>query len=84
MIQNLKNIPLKDFRKFLGHKGLKCIRTNGGHEVWSRKDLLRPIIIQSHVDPIPEFIIRNNLRTLNSNKDELLEFLKCKKPKKKK
>ncbi len=84
MSKGLKNIPLKDFRKFLEYKGLKCIRTSGGHEVWSRKDLLRPIILQSHVNPIPEFIIRNNLRTLESDRNELSEFLKPKKTKKKK
>jgi hypothetical protein len=79
MRRSLKNISLKDFRKFLKYKGLKVIRTTSGHEVWSGKDLLRPIILQTHIDPVPEFIIRNNLRTLGSNKNELLEFLNSKK-----
>jgi hypothetical protein len=83
MPQTLKNIPLKDFRNFLEFKGLKLIRTNGGHEIWSGTALLRPIILQSHIDPIPEFIIRNNLRTLGSDKNELLEFLNLKKSSKK-
>jgi hypothetical protein len=78
MRRSLKNISLKDFRKFLKYKGLKVIRTTGGHEVWSGKDLLRPIILQTHIDPVPEFIIRNNLRTLGSNKNELLEFFDSK------
>lgn len=82
MPQHLKNISLKDFRKFLEFKGLKLIRTTGGHEVWSGKDLLRPIILQTHIDPVPEFIIRNNLRTLGSDKNELLGFLNQKKSKK--
>ena len=75
MPQTLKNISLKDFRTFLDFKGLKVIRRKGGHEVWSGKTLLRPIILQSHIDPVPEFIIRNNLRTLNCDKKELLDFL---------
>ncbi|NQU52426.1 MAG: type II toxin-antitoxin system HicA family toxin [Bacteroidetes bacterium] len=75
MTQSLKNIPLKDFRNFLEFKGLKCIRTKGGHEMWSCTSLLRPITLQSHISPIPEFIIRNNLRTLGSNRSELLDFL---------
>lgn len=79
MPQNLKNIKLKDFRKFLEFKGLKLIRTTGGHEVWSGKDLLRPVILQTHIDPIPEFIIRNNLRTLGSDRNELLRYLNSKK-----
>lgn len=60
---SLSNITLKDFRNFLEFKGLKIIRSTGGHEVWSCKTLFRPIILQSHIDPVPEFIVRNNLRT---------------------
>ena len=82
MTQTLRNIPLKDFRRFLEYKGLKRIRTIGGHEVWSCKSLLRPIILQTHIDPVPEFIIRNNLRTLGSNKNEFLNFLNKKTKKK--
>jgi len=81
MPQNLKNIPLKDFRRFLEHKGLNVIRTTGGHEVWSSKSLFRPIILQTHINPVPEFIVRNNLRTLGSDKKEFLNFLN-RKPKK--
>lgn len=67
---SLKNIKLSVFRKFLEHKGLKKIRTNGGHEVWSRNDLARPVVLQTHEDPVPEFIIKNNLRTIKSSRVE--------------
>jgi len=73
---SLKNIPLKIFRDFLTSEGLKKIRTTGGHEVWSRKDLNRPVVLQSHIDPIPEFIVKNILRTINSSKENFIEFLK--------
>jgi len=69
----LKNIPLKTFRKFLKDKGCKLIRTKGGHEIWTRKDLQRPIILQAHKDPIPEFILSNNLKLLGVSKDEFLK-----------
>lgn len=82
MPRTIKNTTLKDFKRFLKYKGLKVIRTTGGHEIWSSKSLFRPIILQTHIDPIPEFIIRNNLRTLSSDKKELLEFLNSKKSKK--
>lgn len=72
----LKNIPLKTFRDFLSYMGLNHIRTEGGHEVWSRNDLLRPVIIQTHIDPVPEFIVRNALRTMGSSKEDYIEFLK--------
>jgi hypothetical protein len=74
MSKSLKNIPLRLFRDYLTYKGLKQIRSKGGHEVWSRKDLGRPIIIQSHIDPIPEFIIKNNLRTLGVTAEDFYEF----------
>ncbi len=76
MAASLKNIPLRTFREFLEYKNLKHIRTSGGHEVWSRGDLSRPVIIQSHIDPVPEFIIKRNLSTIGSNRDEFIEFLK--------
>lgn len=76
MQHNLKNIRLATFRKFLEHKGLKKIRTTGGHEIWSRNDLTRPVVLQSHKDPIPEFVIKSNLQTINADKQELIDFLK--------
>jgi len=75
MSQKLKNTSLNDFRGFLKHHGLKKIRTTGGHEIWCRKDLSRPVIIQTHVDPIPMFIIKNNLRTLGLTTNDLLKYL---------
>lgn len=72
----LKNIPLKTFRDFLIWSGCKKIRTTGGHEVWARHDLYRPIVIQTHIDPIPEFIVKQVLKALNKTSDEYIKFLK--------
>ena len=74
MSNNLKNIPLKAFRQYLIFKGLKHIRTNGGHEIWGGASVKRPVVIQTHIDPIPEFIIRNALRTLNVTPDDFWNF----------
>ena len=71
----LKNISLKIFRRYLQQCGLKQIRTKGGHEIWSAKDLTRPVVLQTNVDPIPEFIIKNNLRTIGRSEEHLLKFL---------
>lgn len=71
----LKNISLKTFRRYLLHCGLKHIRSKGGHEIWSAKNLTRPVVLQTHVDPIPEFIIKNNLRTIGRPEEHLVEFL---------
>ncbi len=79
MSKSLKNISLKDFRRFLEYHGLKVIRTKGGHEIWGGTQLLRPITLQSHITPVPEFIIRNNLRTMDCTKEDLIKFLEKKK-----
>lgn len=73
-MQHLRNIPLNKFRVFLQKQGCSINRTNGGHEHWSRNDLLRPITIQTHIDPIPEFIIKNILRQLGLNKKQFFEI----------
>ena len=70
------NISLALFRKFLLSVGCECVGTNGGHEKWRRDGLTRPIIIQTHIDPIPEFIVRNALRTLNVSMSEFLAAVK--------
>lgn len=71
----LKNISLKQFRAYLLQCGLKHIRTKGGHEIWSAKELTRPVVLQTHIDPIPEFIVKNNLRNIGKTEAHLLSFL---------
>ena len=65
----LKNISIKQFQTFLKLAKFDFIGINGGHEKWTRKDILRPIIFQSRIDPIPYAIIDSNpdifLRTLD-------------------
>ena len=76
--QKLSNIPLSDFRRFLFDMG--CTREEqgtkgrGGHEKWVKKGLLRPITLQTHVDPVPEFVIRNALTTLGLTKKQFFEY----------
>ncbi len=70
---NPNNVPLKKFRKFLTkEEGCKKIRSAGGHEIYCRSDLGRPFPIQSHIDPVPRFIIDNARRWLlyNSPKEK--------------
>ena len=72
----LRNISVKTFREYLKWKGLYYIRTNGGHEIWGKKGLHRPIVFQIHKDPIPEDIVRKILKTLEANASDYIEFLK--------
>lgn len=78
MTFNVKNVPLETFRGFLKQSGLKLIRTSGGHEVWSGKNLTRPVVIQSHIDPIPMFIIKNNLRTMGLTINDFRAYMTSK------
>jgi len=74
--KKLSNIPVKDFRKFLEKQGLNLIKSTkgkGGHEKWSRSDLDRPIIIQTHVDPVPEFIVKQVIRQLGMDRNTFLK-----------
>src|SRR5206468_313275 len=62
-----------NLRKFLEKEGLHSSGIVGGHEKWTRKDLFRPIIIQTHVDPVPEFIVKQILRNLKISREEFLK-----------
>ena len=76
--RKLSNIPLKDFRRFLKNQGLNLIKSSkgrGGHEKWARADLDRPITIQTHIDPVPEFIIKQILRHLEMTREEFFKKL---------
>jgi len=73
--RKLSNISVAEYREFLTYIGCKCIRRKGGHEHWSRNDLLRPVTFQSHIDPVPEFIIKNGLRILGKDKNYFFKVL---------
>ncbi|HHH52668.1 MAG TPA: type II toxin-antitoxin system HicA family toxin [Bacteroidetes bacterium] len=78
--RKLSNISVRRFRKFLLKEGLICIKINkgrGGHEKWVKTGLMRPIIIQTHIDPIPEFIVKQVLRHLEMDKESF--FMKYEK-----
>lgn len=74
--KKLSNIPLRDFRKFLSNQGFNVItdtKGRGGHEKWSKLSMDRPITIQTHVDPVPEFIVKQVLRHLNMSRQEFFK-----------
>ena len=54
-MKKLSNITIGEFKAVLGSYGLKVLRTKGGHEAWVKDGMLRPIIFQTHVEPVPEF-----------------------------
>lgn len=72
----LKNISLRDCRKLLIKVGCQCNRTTGGYEHWTRSDLMRPITIQTHIDPVPERIMKQIIKALDINKEQIKDYLK--------
>lgn len=71
----LSNIDIATFRRFLKIQGWEYIGVKGGHEKWSKKGALRPVIFQTHIDPIPIPVLKNNLRTMGSSVKDLLNYL---------
>lgn len=59
--ESLKVVLDEFLRYTLSKNGCKLTRTSGGHEHWTRADLFRPITIQSHIDPVPERVMKQIL-----------------------
>lgn len=77
--QKLSNISLARYLAFLELAQCSLIRTKGGHAVYARADLLRPIVVQNHIDPVPERIIKQGLRALSMSRDDFFDILSGKK-----
>ena len=62
------------FEKFLFSRGCVFVRIRGDHRVYTKSGLRRPLIVPQY-NPLPAFILMNNLRVLGVSKKELLKFL---------
>ncbi|OGI66305.1 hypothetical protein A3A95_01770 [Candidatus Nomurabacteria bacterium RIFCSPLOWO2_01_FULL_39_18] len=69
-----QSVTNKQFQKFLIYVGCSLKRSKGDHFVYVRSDLLRPIIIPID-NPLPQFIVRNNLRLLGISWEEFFNIL---------
>ncbi len=69
-----QNITNKQFQKFLIYIGCSLKRSHGDHFIYVRSGLIRPIII-SKDNPIPQFIVRNNLKLLGLTWEEFFSIL---------
>lgn len=70
-----QSVKTKDFRKVIKFWGLKLKRTKGSHESWAKPGMLRPVIIQSNKKELPEFIFKNNLKTIGKTEKEFFSTL---------
>ena len=69
------NVSLSLLRKILIHVGCKQLGINSGHQKFTRSDLRRPIIIQTHIDPVPEFIVLQIMRTLSLKRADIKKIV---------
>lgn len=74
-MKKLSNITLKEFRSILTALGLHKMRTKGGHEAWVREGLKRTVIIQTHVDPVSELVVRKTISDLGISREEFIALL---------
>lgn len=74
-MKKLSNISLKEFRAVLTTLGLHKMRSKGGHEAWVREGLKRTVIVQTHVDPVSELVVRKTINDLGLTREEFLAIL---------
>ena len=60
--------------------GLHKMRTKGGHEAWVHGGLKRTVIIQTHiiqthVDPVSELVVRKTINDLGLTREEFISLL---------
>ena len=71
----LTPIKWREFEKFLLYVGCEFKRQKGGHRIYNRAGLHRPLVVPCH-GIIPIFVIRNNLRLLQIQTEQYFEILK--------
>jgi len=52
-------IPSRRLQRLFEKAGFKCVRTEGDHFVYTKKGVIRPIVIPDWPE-VPVFIIKNN------------------------
>jgi len=68
----IKQIHWKEFEKFLFLEGCVFKREKGDHRVYWKEGIKRSIVIPRY-NPLPVFIIMNNLSLLGISKKEYLQ-----------
>jgi predicted RNA binding protein YcfA (HicA-like mRNA interferase family) len=74
-MSGLHQISWREFEKFLVEIGCVFIREKGDHRIWEKEGLGRPIVLPRN-NPLPIFVVRNNLRLLGFSADEYLRITK--------
>jgi predicted RNA binding protein YcfA (HicA-like mRNA interferase family) len=67
-------IPAWRLKRVFEKAGFQCVRTEGDRYVYTKKGIIRPIIIPDWPE-VPVFIIKNNLRSAGINREEYFSLL---------
>ncbi len=73
-MKKLSNVTRKEFEGFLLSRGYSLDRISGGHAVWTKPGV-RSIVLQTHKEPIPMFVIKSNLMSMDVSTKDFLWFL---------
>lgn len=71
----LTPVKWREFERFLLFVGCSFKRQTGGHRIYTRAGLNRPLVVPAH-GMVPIFVIRNNLRLLGITSEQYFEILK--------
>ncbi len=67
-------IPSKRLKRVFEKAGFKCVRTEGDHFIYTKRGIIRPIVIPDWQE-VPVFIIKNNLRSSGISREEYFRLL---------
>lgn len=68
------SVDWKMLERFVIDLGCTFVRVKGDHRIYTKPGLKRPVVIPMY-DPVPPFIIMNNLRVLGVTKETFLQFI---------
>jgi predicted RNA binding protein YcfA (HicA-like mRNA interferase family) len=67
-------VSYKTLARVFEADGFRCVRVEGDHMVFTKRGILRPVVIPKYA-AIPVFIIKNNLRTAGMTRERYFELL---------
>jgi predicted RNA binding protein YcfA (HicA-like mRNA interferase family) len=67
-------IPSRRLQRLFEKAGFKCVRTEGDHFVYTKKGVIRPIVIPDWPE-VPVFIIKNNLPSAGISREDYFDLL---------
>lgn len=73
---SLSNVSLPKFRRFLFEVGCTRVSVKGGHEKWKLAGCSRSIIIQTHIDPVPERVVRSALVDMGLTRQDFISIMR--------